>query len=68
MRTIGQNVRMLRKRRRLTTTKVAKLAGISRKRLNDLEESPNLGCSSVTLWKLAQALNYPMERFLEGVL
>ncbi len=52
---LGENLRLARRRRRLTTTMVAERAGISRSTLFQLEKG-NANCSLATLLQVLVAL------------
>ena len=64
-RTLGQHIRILRKKYDLTQYELAENAGISTKYLQNLEGKNPKKATIVTLQKLAKGFNIPMWQLLK---
>ena len=63
---IAINLNELRTERNLTLGQLSKISGISKSMLSDIEKG-NSNPTINTLWKIANGLNVPYTRLMEGI-
>lgn len=63
---IALNLKELRNQRNLTLGQLSKLSGISKAMLSDIEKG-NSNPTINTIWKIANGLNIPYTKLLEGI-
>ena len=63
---IAINLNELRTERNLTLGQLSKISGISKAMLSDIEKG-NSNPTINTLWKIANGLNVPYTRLMEGI-
>ena len=63
---LGENIALVRKRKRISQLRLAILAGVSKSYLCDLEHGRRNVSVSLVL-KIASALEVPVEEFFQGI-